>query len=430
MVRMSSFSRLSWHTNAFSIHKTIFYAAKLDDQRRHPCSSRKTSNTPLSRHVAQSRIKLRVSNNNDNVDKGFNLLELASGIVPQGMIVQTTKEGWKFAWQRMMTELAPQDKDTGEYRRPSYNFNGAIGTSPFPPLNENDRGRYHLYVGNPCPWCHRAVLAAGLLDLLAPTAKSSNGQPPLVGVTRLLDDPVKASRGGWVFAVDRPDPIYQCGDLRELYDKLVPGGFRGRCTAPLLVDRKLRQIVSNESSDIVRMLSKQALLLDGGGNDGKRRIDLYPAHLAEQIDETNDWVYQLLNNGVYRCGFSTTQSAYDKASGDVQTGLARCDKILAESTYLCGDSFTEADLRLLPTILRFDGAYAPLFKAGGSHLRIQTDYPNIYRWMQTCWAMHPAVRESIDIPDACSSYYKQLFPLNPGGIIPSPVTAESLGLES
>ena len=240
-----------------------------------------------------------------------------------------------------------------------------------------------------------------------------------------MDDPVKASRGGWVFSTQQPDPLYNCRDLRELYDKLSPTGkFQGRCTAPLLVDKISKRAVSNESSDIVRMLNAARF----GKDDRKNKLDLYPAQLASEIDTANEWIYRLLNNGVYRCGFSTTQLAYDEASQDVREGLQRCEDILSKQKYICGDQFTEADLRLLPTMLRYDGAYAPFFKAGGTHLRIQANYPNLHAWLKRCWAM-PGVKESIDLADATGSYYKQLFPLNPGGIIPTPPTAKDLGLE-
>lgn len=341
----------------------------------------------------------------ERLDKGFNLLEMASAVVPQGALVGAAKETWRFAWTRMMAELAPQDR-TGAYQRPSYGFQGRIGDPVFP----DEAGRYQLYVGNPCPWCHRCVLVVRLLGLTSAQ----------MGVTRLVDDPVKASRGGWIFSAHDPDPYRQCRDLRELYDRLQPG-YRGRCTAPLLIDKRAGKIVSNESSDIVRMLAKCKL----GGNGSS--IDFYPDNLANEIDQTNDWVYRLLNNGVYRCGFSTTQAAYDMAAGDVREGLKRCQAILSTRPFLCGDRFTEADLRLLPTILRFDGAYAPLFKAGGAHLRIR-NYPALQAWLMRCWQM-PGVRESIDLGDACASYYRQLFPLNAGGIVPTLVTAEDLGLE-
>lgn len=344
------------------------------------------------------------------VDKGFNILETASKIVPQGRLVQTAKETWKFAWRRMMTELAPQDKN-GAYTRPKYSFANTIGgdNSDFP----DEPGRYHLYVGNPCPWCHRARLALSLRSIT----------PDEIGMTVLIDDPVKASRGGWIFGREASsrDPLGS-RDLRELYETLSPN-FKGRCTAPLLVDLKRKKIVSNESSDIVRMLNGLSF-----GNDQKERLDLNPEHLKSQIDETNNWVYELLNNGVYRCGFSTQQAAYDKASADVRRGLDLCESTLTEQHFLCGPTFTESDLRLLPTILRWDGAYGPLFRAGGSHLRIR-DYPAILAWLQRCWDMPLGVRDSIDIQDATSSYYRQLFPLNAGGIIPTPISAKDIGLK-
>jgi len=342
------------------------------------------------------------------------LLEVASGVVPQGKLVKAVKETWKFAWKRMMAELAPQDRD-GSYRRPKYGFDGRIGSPEFP----DEPYRYQLYVGNPCPWCHRCVLAVKLLGF----------DEASIGVTRLVDDPTRASRGGWIFDPGYrggdPDPLFGSADLREVYDRLRPG-YRGRCTAPLLVDKKARRVVSNESADIVRMLNSATL----GRKDRAGRLDLYPESLAPLIDETNEWVYRQVNNGVYRCGFATTQRAYDAASADVRAGLRRCDDVLATRPYLCGTEFTESDLRLLPTAIRFDGAYAPLFRAGGAHLRLRSDYPHVHEWLRRCWtAYDPAIRDSIDVADACTSYYKQLFPLNPGGIVPSPVTAEALGLE-
>lgn len=170
--------------------------------------------------------------------------------------------------------------------------------------------------------------------------------------------------------------------------------------------------------------------VDLGCNDPEimaSRTNLLPEDLLTNIEGTNEWVYKLLNNGVYRCGFSTQQLAYDRASNDVRQGLADANEVLSSNDYLCGDVFTEADLRLLPTILRFDGAYAPLFRAGGAHLRIR-DYPYLLAWLQRCWDIE-GVQESIDLQDASTSYYKQLFPLNPGGLIPTPITAADIGLQ-
>lgn len=163
------------------------------------------------------------------------------------------------------------------------------------------------------------------------------------------------------------------------------------------------------------------------GSKDSDAIDLYPHNLAAKIDETNEWVYRLLNNGVYRCGFSTQQAAYDIASQDVRNGLEMAESILAEQPFLCGDAFTESDLRLIPTIIRFDGAYGPLFRAGGAHLRVK-DYPNILAWLQRCWDLD-GISSTIDINDAVSSYYRQLFPLNPGGLIPTAISEKEIGLK-
>jgi len=225
-------------------------------------------------------------------------------------------------------------------------------------------------------------------------------------------------------------------DLRELYDYLSPG-YTGRCTAPLLVDWKTQRIVSNESKDIVRMLP---LLLRAKKEDSAATavpsivaLDLasISIELQSRIDERNKWIYELVNNGVYRCGFATTQGAYDAASKDVLKGLGLLEDILSEQKFVSDDKlFTESDLMLLPTMLRYDGVYGPLFNAGGTHLRLQCDYPAIFQWMKRCWNEVPGVKESIDITDACESYYRQLFPLNPGGIVPSPaITSKSLNLD-
>jgi len=210
---------------------------------------------------------------NDGLDKGFNILGSATKILPQGRIVQTAKETLKFVWQRMMTELAPQDK-SGSYIRPSYNFQDKIGSAEY--LDEP--GRYHVYVGNPCPWCHRVRLALALRQI----------KPEEIGVTVLVDDPVKASRGGWIFdtnSKDGRDPLGS-NDLRELYEKLSKN-YKGRCTAPLLIDLKSQTIVSNESADIVRMLNDANL----GCTDDEivgSRTNLRPKELLTNIEETNE----------------------------------------------------------------------------------------------------------------------------------------------
>ena len=412
---------VSWNRQAISLSEPLF------DPKRQVLKSTSSSD--------DSSNDTAGTDSNNNIDKGFNLLEVASKVVPQGNIVKVAKFGWKFIWLRFMTELAPRDKTTGDYKRPTYGFDQAIRdeeTAEYPV----ESGRYHLYVGNPCPWCHRVRLVVNLLGL----------QPVLDGVTILIDNPEKASRGGWIFGDDNNHKTTSSSmqpqefkDLRELYDYLSPG-YTGRCTAPLLVDWKTQTIVSNESKDIVRMLpllarAKGEMATPVGASDASAVVTLdsdgISADLQATIDEQNEWIYELVNNGVYRCGFATTQGAYETASGDVLEGLARLEDILSEQDFVSHpDQFTESDLMLLPTMLRYDGVYAPLFRAGGTHLRLECDYPSIFRWLKRCWNEVPGVKESIDITDACESYYRQLFPLNPGGMVPTPaITSKSLNLD-
>merc|ERR1712232_551125 len=209
----------------------------------------------------------------------------------------------------------------------------------------------------------------------------------VISTTKLADDPERARRGGWCFDASDPDPLLGASDLKAVYDACTPGeeGWTGRCTAPLLVDLQTRTIVSKESGDIVRMLNEfdvstgDAASSSSFNADGKV-IDLYPAELRERIDGINQWVYEKINNGVYRAGFATKQAAYEEAERDVHMGLEHCNEILSQQRFLCGDAVTEADVRLLPTVVRFDGVYASFFRCGRKQVR--SDYPHLNRWMR------------------------------------------------
>jgi len=306
----------------------------------------------------------------------------------------------------MVSELAPQSPD-GAYVRPApQTGTGAKWPSSLPMV----AGRYHVYVGNPCPWCHRVSITLALRGLLGSVVTS----------TRLSNDPEKASRGGWCFSKDDPDPLLGAADLKAVYDACTPGGaYTGRCTAPLLVDLTTSTIISNESADIIRMLNElRCAELDGSG-----AVDLYPATQAAQIDATNAWTYELVNNGVYRCGFATRQPAYEEAERGVHDGLRRCDELLASSRFLCGATVSEADVRLLPTIVRFDGVYAPFFRCG--RYQVRSDYPNVKRWLNDMLGLTGP--NLFDLDDARRGYYRDLFPLNPGGIVPAGPQPADLG---
>ena len=247
-----------------------------------------------------------------------------------------------------------------------------------------------------------------------------------------------------------------------MYNHCTEGGkYEGRCTAPLLVDLESGRIISNESGDIVRMLNA---FPKGVGNG----VDLCPPALLADIDAINAWVYEQLNNGVYRCGFATKQGAYERAERDVHAGLARVDELLQGRRFLCGATLTEADVRLLPTAARFDGCYASFFRCGRRQVRawprpfacrgplwhraavprrapapwprrtsrrrlrpllllaqIRSDYPAVRRWLREMLELTgPGL---FDLDEARRSYYTNLFPLNPGGIVPAGPSPADLG---
>lgn len=372
---------------------------------------------PTSTQVKRTRV-YHVRNNDPRVvclasgDKGgLKLLEWSGKLVPQGPLVKTAKLAWKQVWLTFMQELAPQSQK-GEYKRPTYQFNGRIGDPEFPV----EPGRYAILVGNPCPWCHRVIM---MLQL--------RGLDEIISTVNLLDDPERASRGGWILQGNDAYFGASYADLRQVYDDFSPGkSYVGRCTAPLVVDMKQKRIVSNESSEILKMLNE--IHIEGT----TRNINLRPADLVDRIDSLNAQLFDKVNNGVYKCGFATTQSAYDESYTSLYETLSLLDRTLSKQRFLLGNKFTEADLRLFPTAVRFDAVYATLFKC----TKRWSEHPNLTRWLRDCaqipLASHVASSEkktlasTVDIDDCRRSYFLQLFPLNPGGIIPGGPTAADI----
>lgn len=369
-------------------------------------------------------------------------LRILEWIPSQQLLVGTARFVWNSLWYVMLSELAPQSPE-GAYVRPAPQL-GSTAVIGWPASLPAVSGRYQVYLGNACPWCHRVGATLALRGLTC-----------AVGVTRMADDPERASRGGWAFEASDPDPLCGAADLRQVYDRCTEGGaYRGRCTAPLLVDLQACTIISNESGDIVRMLNGLDVT-DGGAAEGGGWVDLYPAALRAEIDETCGWVYKQINNGVYRAGFCTSQPAYEAAEADVHKGLRRADGLLASRRFLCGPTLTEADVRMLPTAVRFDGVYASLFRCGRRQIR--SDYPHVNRWMKEVleltgggWFDLEAARGSYcaraatrtpaagrwcplslwppsRVPPSLPAD-RNLFPLNPGGIVPGGPSSEELGL--
>lgn len=263
-----------------------------------------------------------------------------------------------------------------------------------------EQNRYHLYVSYACPWAHRTLITRALLGLQDVLSVDV--------VHPFLDD------RGWHFEDSDAygpsrDSLHHEPLLKQLYDRAAPGNnYPGRITVPVLWDRHNDTIVNNESSEIIRMLAKEFAEL------GTQRIDLYPDDLARRIDELNEWIYASVNNGVYRCGFATTQSAYEAAFVELFDALDRLEAILDKQRYLTGERFTEADVRLFPTLVRFDPVYHNHFRC---NLRKISEYPNLANYVLDV-AQMPGIAETIHMNHIKDHYYKSHTSINPTQIVP------------
>ncbi|KAL1958117.1 hypothetical protein VTO42DRAFT_5157 [Malbranchea cinnamomea] len=266
--------------------------------------------------------------------------------------------------------FAVSSKD-GHFRRAESAFRSTISRAPgadFPP----EPNRYVLYVVYSCPWAHRANIV-----------RSLKGLESLIQLVVL--DP-RLTADGWKFTGEygsaTEDPLYGFRYLRDLYLKADPG-YQGRYTVPVLWDTKRETIVSNESSEIIRMLALEFddLVAPGLREENRPGGGIYPERLRTEIDDLNGWVYDRINNGVYKAGFASTQEAYDANVYPLFEALDRVEQILADGRkFLLGEHLTEADVRLYPTIVRFDVAYHHSFKCNLKMIR--HDYPSIHRWLR------------------------------------------------
>jgi glutathionyl-hydroquinone reductase len=256
--------------------------------------------------------------------------------------------------------------------------------------------RYHLYVALICPWASRTLIARKL--------KGLEGIISLSIVEPMISDE------GWRFGDypgSTPDAVNSATYLHEIYTKADPH-FTGRATVPVLWDKQLGTIVNNESADILRMLNS------GFGDLAASDLDLYPSDLAVEIDALNDRIYPRLNNGVYRAGFATTQVAYEEAFADVFAMLDELEDRLADGRpFLHGERFTETDVRLFVTLIRFDAAYHGLFKC---NLRRIADYPGLTGYLKRVLGV-PGIRETVSIDHIKRGYYS-MKALNPHRIVP------------
>lgn len=288
-------------------------------------------------------------------------------------------------WHVMMSQMAPRSK-SGAYVRPQSSFRSR-DLSP-------DPQRYRLIVGMSCPWAHRTLVTRVL-----------KGLEDAVAVTTVYPS---TDEGRWLFDPDQADlPFPDCRDLPDFYSRCHPG-YTGRATVPVLWDSHSQTVVNNESADIIELLNSEFEAIAPGP-------DLYPEPLRPAIDQLNDKIYTAVNNGVYRCGFAQTQAAYDQAVDELFAELDELDGILASQRYLCGSDLTLADVRLFTTLIRFDVAYHGIFKCDRRRI---ADYPHLSGYLRDIYQL-PGIAATCDIEAVKRDYYGNLFPLNPGGIIPA-----------
>ncbi|KAJ3039398.1 S-glutathionyl-(chloro)hydroquinone reductase [Rhizophlyctis rosea] len=291
-------------------------------------------------------------------------------------------------------------KEDGEYRRQASTFRNFVSSetgADFPA----EADRYHLYVSHACPWAHRTAIVRKL-----------KGLDKIIGlsVVNYLMGP-----NGWKFSTSEecpgaiPDTVNNAQFIRELYFKANPD-YEGRFTVPVLWDKKQNTIVNNESSEIIRMFNSAFDAFSSAPG-----VTYYPEDLRAEIDAINEWIYNDINNGVYKSGFATTQEAYEKNVKQLFVSLHRVDDILAKNEWLVGGKFTEADIRLFTTIVRFDPVYFGHFKCNlGS---IAYDFPNILRWARQVYQIG-GIKDTINMEHIKRHYYMSHIQINPTQVVP------------
>ena len=293
-----------------------------------------------------------------------------------------------------------KEMDEGDFKRMESTFRnwvtadgsaGSTGTGGF----KAEADRYHLYVSAACPWAHRTVIFRKLKQL-----------EDVIGVSIVEPDMLDK---GWSFSEqgDYVDHLHAFKYMHQIYTR-ADKEFTGQITVPVLWDKKLNTIVNNESSEIIRMLNSAF------NQFTEVKIDYYPQSLRQKIDEANKPIYDNINNGVYRCGFATTQIAYEKAFDRLFNELDQLEKNLSNNRYLLGKQITEADWRLFTTLIRFDVVYVGHFKC---NLKRIADYPNLSNYLAELYQI-PGIAETVDIEYIKRHYYYSHTSINPTQLIP------------
>lgn len=259
-----------------------------------------------------------------------------------------------------------------------------------------EKDRYHLYVSLACPWAHRTLIFRKLKQL-----------EDIISVSVVSPDMLE---NGWTFDKNNHstgDHLFGFDYMHQVYTE-NQSDYSGRVTVPVLWDKKTQQIVSNESAEIIRMFNSAFNELTGN------TFDFYPESLQTEIDDINEFVYDSINNGVYRSGFATTPEAYEEAFDKLFDALDEVEHILSKQRYLVGSALTEADWRLFTTLIRFDAVYVGHFKC--NKYRIE-DYPNLSNYVRELY-QEPGVAETVDFYHIKRHYYFSHTMINPTQVVP------------
>ncbi len=309
-----------------------------------------------------------------------------------GMLVDGV---WKDVWLNT-------DENKGRFKRAESQFRNWITADGSAGPSGSDgfaaeSGRYHLYISYACPWAHRTLIFRQL--------KGLEPHVPMSVVHHFMGD------DGWEFH-DREgattDGVNGFDRMWRVYTAADPT-YSGRVTVPVLWDTERKTIVSNESSEIIRMFNSAFDHLEGVRSD----LDFYPPALQERIDAINDPVYHHINNGVYKCGFAATQEAYEEAFDALFAQLDAVEAILTTNRYLMGDTLTEADWRLFTTLVRFDPVYVGHFKCNRQRI---TDYPALSGYLRELYQM-PGIAGTVNMTHIKKHYYASHESINPKRIV-------------
>ena len=306
-------------------------------------------------------------------------------------------------WHEQQPEPAKTDtaRAAGRFERAQTSFRNWVTPDGRPGPTGSDgfsaaAGRYHLYVSLACPWAHRALIMRALKGL---------EQTIPVSVTHWL-----MGEQGWTFSPGEgviPDPLFNSRYLHEIYSR-ADTHYSGRASVPVLWDQHTQTIVNNESSEIIRMFNSAFDAV------GAAPGDYYPRDKREEIDALNTRIYDTLNNGVYKAGFATTQSAYEEAVTPLFETLDWLDDILSQSRFLCDDALTEADIRLFTTLVRFDAVYHGHFKC---NVRRIVDYKNLWAYTRDIYQI-PGIAQTVNFVHIKRHYYQSHKRINPTGVVP------------